>query len=723
MKNLMKSVVLSILFITCFNVNVFADNKTVTAEVNISQDIDGTILITCEDDTWSALVAESGTIDFCARIYGTETDIVEHTVEAKDIAYSDNVLSISKEYVSNNIYPCIYNVVIKIDGYSNVEPTLSKPLEVNIGKTKIATPSYTVAENDDGKIEISCSDTDFLNDVWRVFIVSDGNESQMFTYDQFEISGNTLTFDISSANFVNGEYQCRVQNIAYEDLLVPNQLTLSHQKTKACPEFSYEFNVNGDLVVSSSDADWINGLAVEREWNDDAIKGTARIDDVDYMFGSHNSSFETIKAFEIIEDKAIFDVESQLNTFRGQTINGIEFDVVFSSSGYTRSNAKKITFTHAMKHIPNDTKVELTGNYLFVKSSNTDFINNIRIINIYNSSKEKLLSSIDDNMQIETKDDNAACYKITNNEIKSALVAGNKIAFWTHNNDYVSASGVGGETDWKTLEVKGYSITFLNGEHGSGTMDLVQAGGSYRLPSNEFIAESGYEFSGWKIDDTNKIYFVNEKVFINDNTVLTALWKQIPTPTTTVEDADIVANTVISVDSSQANVMGAKLDDDNLSSLLSPTDVASGAAVWMETSTIDIEDNNYKQLNRALSLESKGQLLKCLEINVFKQVKGQSATKVSETYAKAKISLDLSDDEELMEKAINGELYVYNIHDGKISDLITGTYNPTTHIFTFEADEFSTYGLVFVENTTPVPTPTPKPKKKIKYVSPSTGVE
>ena len=724
MKNLLKSIVLSMLFLTCFTVNVFADNKTVTEEVTISQNDEGTILISCEDDAWSALVAESGAIELCADCISQQDMRIIHTIEAKDIVYSESVISISKNYVTENIYPSVYRVIIKVDGYHDVEPNNSDLLNVSVGKTKTTTPTYTIVENEKGEIVISSNDTNFINDIWR-FTISNDDALTVLYYDEFVISGNTLTIDVSSARFINGNYDYKLENIAYENSFVSNELVLSHQKTKQCPEFSYEFNASGDLVISSTDADWINGLTTENKWLDDAIEGTAEINNVYYSFGSHNSDSEQTKAFEIVDGKAVFSVNNQLNTFRGQIINGIEYDVVFSSSGYTRSDAKKITFTHARKHIP-DTKVELSGNYLFIKSSDSNFIDNIKVIYIYDSSTNYLLTDIGyyNSNIVDVDDNNFICYEITNNNVKSSLAEGNKIAFWTYNNDYVYADGLGGSPDWKTLEVINYDLTFKKGEHGvDDTMSPVQVGGTYRLPNNGFEAEEGYEFLGWKFGDSEDISFVNEKVFVYEDTDVTALWKEIPTPTITVDDTDIEANNVVSVDSSQANVMNAKLDDDNLSSLLSPTDVASGAAVWMETSSIDIDDNNYKQLNRALSLESKGQLLKCLEINVFKQVKGQSAEKVSETYAKAKISLDLSDNEELMEKAINGELYVYNIHNGKISDLITGTYNPTTHIFTFEADEFSTYGLVFVENTTPVPTPTPKPKKKIKYVAPSTGVE
>ena len=37
-------------------------------------------------------------------------------------------------------------------------------------------------------------------------------------------------------------------------------------------------------------------------------------------------------------------------------------------------------------------------------------------------------------------------------------------------------------------------------------------------------------------------------------------------------------------------------------------------------------------------------------------------------------------------------------HNGEV-ELITGTYDPTTHMFTFETDKFSTYAIVYKDST------------------------
>ncbi|WP_311553180.1 LPXTG cell wall anchor domain-containing protein [Propionimicrobium lymphophilum] len=76
---------------------------------------------------------------------------------------------------------------------------------------------------------------------------------------------------------------------------------------------------------------------------------------------------------------------------------------------------------------------------------------------------------------------------------------------------------------WKDIMV---DINFEPGE-GSGTMDkvTVKKGSTFNLPSSKFTAPENMELKGWKIGDTE--YQVGDKITVNDNTTVTAIWKKI----------------------------------------------------------------------------------------------------------------------------------------------------------------------------------------------------
>ena len=73
-------------------------------------------------------------------------------------------------------------------------------------------------------------------------------------------------------------------------------------------------------------------------------------------------------------------------------------------------------------------------------------------------------------------------------------------------------------------QIKIYTVTF-NSNGGSGTMNSVQVeqGKEYILPQNTFTSPAGKEFKTWLVNGVEKA--VGEKIIINSDTTLTALWK------------------------------------------------------------------------------------------------------------------------------------------------------------------------------------------------------
>ena len=143
---------------------------------------------------------------------------------------------------------------------------------------------------------------------------------------------------------------------------------------------------------------------------------------------------------------------------------------------------------------------------------------------------------------------------------------------------------------------------------------------------------------------------------------------------------------------SESNPFGAKIENnDNLTTLLAltPEEVAQGVNVWL-----DIQDMSasVQETDKTLIQDTSGDYTVGLyfDINLFKKVGGNDATKVTETNGKVQASIVIP--ESLRKSGRTFE--IIRVHDGVATD-IAGTYDENTHVFTFETDKFSTYALVY----------------------------
>ncbi len=87
-----------------------------------------------------------------------------------------------------------------------------------------------------------------------------------------------------------------------------------------------------------------------------------------------------------------------------------------------------------------------------------------------------------------------------------------------------------------------------------------------------------------------------------------------------------------------------------------------------------------------------------LDVNLFKQVEGEEATKIEETNGNVLISFKIP--EELINKnpSINRTYYILRLHDGVVDKLET-TVNDNKLMF--ETNKFSTYALTYVDTNNP----------------------
>ena len=142
----------------------------------------------------------------------------------------------------------------------------------------------------------------------------------------------------------------------------------------------------------------------------------------------------------------------------------------------------------------------------------------------------------------------------------------------------------------------------------------------------------------------------------------------------------------------ESNPFGTKIENSsNLTNLLSLTDaeVAQGVNVWL-----DIQDMSASvpQTDKTLIQNTSGDYTVglYLDINLFKKVGSNDATKVTETNGKVKASIVIP--ESLWKSGRTFE--IIRVHDG-VATAIAGTYDENTHVFTFETDKFSTYALAY----------------------------
>ncbi|WP_156092984.1 InlB B-repeat-containing protein [Lachnospira multipara] len=145
----------------------------------------------------------------------------------------------------------------------------------------------------------------------------------------------------------------------------------------------------------------------------------------------------------------------------------------------------------------------------------------------------------------------------------------------------------------------------------------------------------------------------------------------------------------------ESNPFETKIENnDNLTTLLAltPEEVAQGVNVWLDiqdmSATVPQADKDLVQ-NASTNL-TVGMYL---DINLFKKVGDNAATKVTETNGIVKASILIP--ESLWKAGRTFE--IIRVHDG-VATAIEGTYDENIHVFTFETDKFSTYALAYKDS-------------------------
>ena len=240
--------------------------------------------------------------------------------------------------------------------------------------------------------------------------------------------------------------------------------------------------------------------------------------------------------------------------------------------------------------------------------------------------------------------------------------------------DSGSGDSSGGSSDSGSGDSSGGSSDSGSGSSSSGSTD--SGSGSSSGGSSDSGNTSGGTSSG-SSDNTNTNTDTSAKVPYDD----------VATSTGSVNDITGTASAT-----AESNPFGTKIENNsNLTTLLSLTDaeVAQGVNVWL-----DIQDMSASvpQTDKTLIQNTSGDYTVglYLDINLFKKVGSNDATKVTETNGKVKASIVIP--ESLWKSGRTFE--IIRVHDG-VATAIAGTYDENTHVFTFETDKFSTYALAY----------------------------
>lgn len=244
----------------------------------------------------------------------------------------------------------------------------------------------------------------------------------------------------------------------------------------------------------------------------------------------------------------------------------------------------------------------------------------------------------------------------------------------TYTYTYVADSS-GGSSDSGSGDSSGGSSDSGSGSSSSGSTDSG-SGSSSSSGSSDSGNTSGGTSSG-SSDNTNTNTDTSAKVPYDGVAISTGF----------VNDITGTASAT-----AESNPFGTKIENSsNLTTLLSLTDaeVAQGVNVWL-----DIQDMSasVSKTDKSLIQDKSGDYTVglYLDINLFKKVGGNDATKVTETNGKVKASIVIP--ESLWKSGRTFE--IIRVHDG-VATAIAGTYDENTHVFTFETDKFSTYALAY----------------------------
>jgi hypothetical protein len=137
---------------------------------------------------------------------------------------------------------------------------------------------------------------------------------------------------------------------------------------------------------------------------------------------------------------------------------------------------------------------------------------------------------------------------------------------------------------------------------------------------------------------------------------------------------------------------------------LSRIAVGETAKVILKVTSVNdsVSEEEKKKIREKLEAEQQaieeGSLL-YVDISLYKQIGQGQESKVTQTSGKISISIEIPESMRNTTEGVDRIYRVIRIHNGE-AEILEGTYDPSTHLFTFETDRFSTYVLTYQDKKT-----------------------
>lgn len=377
---------------------VGGDYKYPSGSVGISQ-VGNQLHITCDDDAFLSALCEKGTLtlffwagnnsSFIIKEFKSDLPSIQEIKKAEGYAYVDNIDTILYNSLGDYTnYRCSISGVVGYYDYGDIgEVSITNCLERGDYPGDIS-----AEEIGNGVIKISSNNTDYINSIWHIYFYASGCVSYLYESD-FSVSDDdkSITMTLGDTNISNGDVSFRVYSTKYKEY--NNQITFEKRTLKTCPEFSAFINGDGDMIITSDDTDWIDGLCAIRPFGVDTIIG-------EYIEGTYGepgckfSRFSTRNWLEIYMagDESIREAFTKIdsntlsfsafsqrnNTYSGQCLSGINYSYTLASKGYEESGEKNIEFTNAAKFFPNDLTFKFAGEMVILQTDNIEFMNYLK---------------------------------------------------------------------------------------------------------------------------------------------------------------------------------------------------------------------------------------------------------------------------------------------------------------------------------------------------------
>ncbi len=624
-----------------------------------------------------------------------------------------------------------YTFRIKAAGYKDYTAQYTISCYEDGGGGNTIPPVTTVAYEESTKLITVSADSSYIEKVNSITLENEimGEWGcRIDDEDIITVYNGGFTIDATFPISYNGIYKITIYADGYQNN-VKDDLSITGfddpPEIRNYPDdISVSLNENGDLIIYSTDTEFINDLVDIYSPGTNVIEGfsdeTFKLGDEDfskYYFGIHNGEQDEWSSNTPLEKvnntTAKFAVAKQKNkrpadVYRGQVLNDVEYRLVFGIPGYKGDNSipGRFTFVNSNTRIPVDhVKVYVAEGFVIISADDEglDFLDKmyhaqIALLDTWGVIEESI--ELSENNRETTYDTISAkydrVYRIDTSAIKDPSAWTGLIDSTGYGQYCYDGRPFGGTT---SISVDKFDVQKIGIDGSTVTDTDTDIIGVYTLPDISPVTKKTVK--GWKVEtkDTNIVRCVGEEIFITADTILYAIYEDEAEPEKV--DLDVIIGTIIANTVNKINVatnaFSASLVNDTF---ISPEEKAQGAAVWVEVDLLkpETDQEKYLQVIRSLDLDKRydaSQFVLAFDINVFKQIGiTGDAIKITETDTAIEISLDLSGSQRAMSLALEGKLGLYSIHEGKPQDIIRGVYDKATNKYTVRINKFSAFAFV-----------------------------